>query len=271
MLLTDAALGTYRRFIPGMAGVKLGLGLARRPRVGVAPWLGDWRLSSAGSWSGTSQVQPSPRDRRFADPAWSENPLLRRLAQAYIATSTTAEALVDDAELDWSSAQRMEFLTENLIEALSPSNSPLTNPQALKAGVDTAGLNFLRGAAHFISDMSASPRIPSMVDSSPYRVGENIATSPGAVVLRTEVFELIQYTPADPDGAERAAARHPADDQQVLRHGPGAGPQHGRVPCPARACRSSWCPGATRMPGTATGGSTPTPGRSWTPSTASSG
>jgi polyhydroxyalkanoate synthase len=102
---------------------------------------------------------------------------LRRLAQAYIAASTTAEAVVDDVDLDWASAQRIDFITENLIDALSPSNSPLTNPQALKAGVDTAGLNFLRGAGNFIRDMSVPPRIPSMVDRSPYRLGENIAAT----------------------------------------------------------------------------------------------
>ena len=197
VLLADAALGTSRRFIPGMAGVKLGVGLLRKPRV--LPRRG-WGLASelGRIVMGTSQVHPSPRDRRFTDPGWKENPLLRRLAQAYVAASMTAEAVVDDADLDWASAQRIDFITENLIEALSPSNTPLTNPQALKAGVDTAGLNFLRGAANFISDMSAPPRIPSMVDRTPYRVGENIAATPGAVVLRTEMFELIQYRPQTP-------------------------------------------------------------------------
>jgi polyhydroxyalkanoate synthase subunit PhaC len=197
VLLADAALGTYRRFIPGMAGVKLGLALARRPRVvarrggGLAAELGRVAV-------GSSQVQPSPRDRRFADPAWAGNPLLRRLAQTYLALSGTAEALVADADLDWASAQRMEFLVENLTEALAPSNSPFTNPLALKAAVETGGMNFVRGAANFISDMSAPPRIPAMVDPSPYRLGENIAATPGAVVLRTEVFELIQYRPQTP-------------------------------------------------------------------------
>jgi polyhydroxyalkanoate synthase subunit PhaC len=197
VLLADAALGSYRRFIPGMAGLKLGVGLVRKPAVlprrgwGLAAELGRIVV-------GTSQVQPSPRDRRFTDPAWKENPLFRRVAQAYIAASTTAEAIVDDAGLDWASAQRIDFITENLIDALSPSNTPLTNPQALKAGIDTAGLNFLRGAGNFIRDMSAPPRIPSMVDSTPYRMGENIAATPGAVVLRTEMFELIQYRPQTP-------------------------------------------------------------------------
>jgi polyhydroxyalkanoate synthase len=178
-----------------MAGVKLAFGLARRPRVvarrgwGLTAELGRVAI-------GASDVAPSPRDRRFADAAWSENPLLRRLAQSYLAASTAAQTLVNDAELDFGSAQRMDFITENLVEALAPSNSPLANPQALKAAVDTAGLNFARGAVNFVRDMSARPRIPSMVDTSPYRLGDNVAASPGAVVLRTEVFELIQYQPS---------------------------------------------------------------------------
>jgi polyhydroxyalkanoate synthase len=197
VLLAAAALGTPRRFFPGVAGVKLAYGLARRPlavsrrSLGLAMEMGRIAI-------GTSQVEPSPRDRRFADPAWSGNPLLRRLAQAYVAASTAAEAYVDDAQLDWTSAQRIDFITENLIEALAPSNSPLTNPAALKATVDTAGMNFVRGAANFLNDMATPPRIPSMVDTTPYRLGENIAVSAGSVVLRTEVFELIQYQPTTP-------------------------------------------------------------------------
>jgi polyhydroxyalkanoate synthase len=197
VLLAQAALGTRRRFLPGIAGVKLAFGLATRPRTVVRR---SWGLTAelGRVVVGRSQVKPSPRDRRFADDAWSANPLLRRLAQGYVAASTAAQTLLQDAELDWNSAQRMEFITDNLVEALSPSNVPFTNPQALKAAVDTAGLNFLRGAGNFLRDMSGPPRIPSMVDPAPYRVGGNIAASPGAVVLRTEVFELIQYKPATP-------------------------------------------------------------------------
>jgi len=194
VLLADAALGTYRRFLPGTAGVRLGLGLARRPRVVARRSLG-LATDLGRILAGASHVHPSPRDRRFADPAWSGNPLLRRLSQAYLATSTATQTLVEDACLDWASAQRMEFVVENLIEALSPTNSPLTNPQALKAVVDTAGMNLVRGAANFVRDMASPPRVPAMVDPTPYHVGQNIAASPGAVVLRTEVFELIQYQP----------------------------------------------------------------------------
>jgi polyhydroxyalkanoate synthase len=120
--------------------------------------------------------------------------LLRRIVQLYLAGAQTADELVADADLDWRDDTRMRFQTENLVEAVSPSNVPLVNPASAKAGVDSAGLNFLRGGAQFARDMASPPRIPEMVDRSPFEVGRNIATTPGAVVLRTDVFELIQYT-----------------------------------------------------------------------------
>jgi poly[(R)-3-hydroxyalkanoate] polymerase subunit PhaC len=195
VLLAAAALGTPRRFFPGVAGAKLAWGLARRPgTVARRGWALAAELGRIAG--GTSTIEPSPRDRRFTDPAWAGNPLLHRLAQAYLAGSESAEILLEDADLDWVSAQQMGFITENLVEAVAPSNFPLTNPQALKAAIDTGGRNFFRGAVNFLSDMSAPPRIPSMVDSTPYRLGENIAATPGAVVFRTEMFELLQYKPA---------------------------------------------------------------------------
>jgi polyhydroxyalkanoate synthase len=194
VLLADAALGSYRRFLPGMAGVRLGLGLARRPAV-VARRAGALAAEYGRIALGKTDVQPAPRDRRFADPAWADNPLLRRLAQIYVASSATAQALVTDANLDWATAQRIEFIMENAIQALAPSNLPFANPQALKAAVDSAGMNYVRGTRNLVKDMAAPPRIPAMVDTSAYRVGESVATTPGAVVLRSELFELIQYAP----------------------------------------------------------------------------
>jgi polyhydroxyalkanoate synthase len=194
VLLADAALGSYRRFVPGSSMAKMAFALARRPIVVTRR--GTHLTGELGRiLVGTSQVSPSPRDRRFADPAWASNPLLRRLTQAYLAAGTTAQTLLADAELGPNDEARMRFVVDNLIEAFSPSNSPLTNPQALKAMVDTGGGNVLRGAKSLVRDMSSPPRIPAMVDTSPFRVGENLAATPGHVVARTEVFELIQYTP----------------------------------------------------------------------------
>jgi polyhydroxyalkanoate synthase len=193
-LLIDAALGTTRRFAPDLSTVKLALGLVRRPRVTLR------RVGSLGAEVrriaiGTSTLAPSKRDRRFLDEAWSENPVLRRLVQVYLASAQTAEHLVGDAELEWRDEQRMRFLTDNMIEACAPSNVPLVNPISAKAAIDSAGLNLVRGGSHLVRDLASSPRIPEMVDGSAFEVGRNIAATPGAVVLRTEVFELIQYTP----------------------------------------------------------------------------
>jgi polyhydroxyalkanoate synthase subunit PhaC len=194
VLLVDAALGPIRRFAPDLSTVKLMAGLARRP-LSTARRVGALGAEAGRIAAGTSTYAPSKRDRRFVDPAWNDNPLLRRVLQAYLAAGKTAEQLVADAQLGWRDDQRVRFVVENLVEALAPSNVPIVNPASAKAVIDTGGANVVRGAAQFIKDMASAPRIPEMVDRSAFTVGENVAATPGAVVLRTEVFELIQYTP----------------------------------------------------------------------------
>ena len=121
--------------------------------------------------------------------------MLRRLVQAYLAAGQAAEELVANADLDWRDAERVRFMVENLVEAMAPSNVPLVNPASAKAAIDTAGLSLVRGARNLLRDMASAPRVPAMVDTSGFEVGRNIAATPGAVVLRTEMLELIQYTP----------------------------------------------------------------------------
>jgi polyhydroxyalkanoate synthase subunit PhaC len=193
-LLIDAAFGPMRRFVPDASTAKLFANLARQPGT-TARRLGSLAAESGRIVIGTSTLAPSRRDRRFVDEAWTANPALRRLVQLYLAGGQTAEQLVGDAGLDWRDEQRMRFLTENLLEAMAPSNVPLVNPASAKAAIDRAGANLVRGGAQLVRDMASSPRIPEMVDRSAFEVGGNIAVTPGAVVLRTEVFELIQYTP----------------------------------------------------------------------------
>ena len=193
-LLADAALGTFRRFAPDASAARLAASLAVRPLT-TGRRLGSLAAEFARIGAGTSALAPHRRDRRFADPAWTGNPLLRRIVQAYLAAGQTAEQLVSDAALDWRDDKRVRFAAENLIEALSPSNLPLVNPASAKAVVDTGGVSLVRGGVSLLRDLATAPRIPEMVDSSAFEVGCNIAVTPGAVVLRTEVFELIQYRP----------------------------------------------------------------------------
>jgi poly[(R)-3-hydroxyalkanoate] polymerase subunit PhaC len=193
-LLVDAALGPLRQLAPDASTAKFAVGLARRPLT-TARRLGSLAAELARIGLGTSALAPPKRDRRFTDPAWTENLLLRRIVQAYLAAGQTADQLVNDVALDWRADKRVRFLAENLEDALSPSNVPLVNPASAKAAADTGGLNLVHGAISLLRDMATKPRIPEMVDTSSFEVGRNIAVTPGAVVLRTEVLELIQYRP----------------------------------------------------------------------------
>ena len=194
LLLADAALGPLRRMFPGLAGPRFVAGLARRPRR-LAVRGTDLLREYAHIATGQSAVEPEKGDRRFADPAWTGNPGLRRLVQAYLATARSAESLVADAELQWRDDERMRFLVTNLIDALSPSNNPVISPVAWKAVIDTGGASAVRGVANLLTDLASPPRVPSMVESSAFEVGRTLARTPGSVVNRKPLYELIQYAP----------------------------------------------------------------------------
>lgn len=194
VLLVDAAIGPLRRFVPDASTAKWALSLARHPRT-TARRLGSLGAEAGRIVTGTSEVAPPKRDRRFADNGWQDNPLLRRLVQLYLAGGKTAEQLIADADLDPRDRKRVRFLVENVVEALAPSNVPLVNPASAKAVIDTAGLSLARGGRQLIQDLASSPRIPEMVDTSGFRLGDNVAATPGSVVFRNEVLELIQYRP----------------------------------------------------------------------------
>ena len=103
--------------------------------------------------------------------------------------------MVDDADLSWRDEQRLRFVTHMLVDAVAPSNNPFLNPAAVKAAIDSGGRNYATGLRQLVQDMRSAPRVPTMVDTTDFTVGGNLAVSDGAVVLRTPVFELIQYTP----------------------------------------------------------------------------
>ena len=179
---------------PGGSGLRLAAALAARPRL-VAGRGGHLAGELVRIAAGRSEVAPSRRDRRFTDPAWAGNPLLRRTMQAYLAAAESAEGLVAEAGLEGADAERVGFVLTNLIDALAPPNNPLLNPAAIKAAVDTGGGSALAGLRHFLADMAVPPRVPTMVEPDAFEVGVDLAVTPGSVVLRTPVFELIQYRP----------------------------------------------------------------------------
>ena len=194
LLLTDAALGVWRRLRPDSSVLRLAGELARRPGL-VSRQAAQLGTELGRIAVGRSTVAADKRDRRFADPAWKDNPLLRRAVQAYLAGAASAEELVAGAELGWRDDTRLKFLLTNVIAAASPSNNPLLSPAGWKALIDTGGENAVRGLRHLASDLATSPRVPSMVPAGAYEVGKDLAVTPGGVVHATDQFELIQYQP----------------------------------------------------------------------------
>jgi polyhydroxyalkanoate synthase len=195
MVLVDAARGPLRRLLPPAGtALRFGSALARKPGT-VVGRAGELARELARIAAGSSELAPGKKDKRFADPAWTGNPLLKRAMQAHLATARTAWELIDVADLDWQDDERIRFTATNLVDALAPSNVPVLNPLSLKAAIDTGGRSAVQGLARFVKDLATPPRVPSMVDPDAFTVGEDLATTPGAVVFRTDVFELIRYRP----------------------------------------------------------------------------
>jgi polyhydroxyalkanoate synthase len=145
--------------------------------------------------TGGSALTPDPKDRRFADPAWKDNAAYRALAQTYLAWGNALYHFIDEAKIDSRDAGRARFLISLLLDALSPTNSLAGNPAALKKFVETGGASLLRGFENFVRDVVHNGGLPAQVDTRSFAVGKNLATTPGSVVLRTDVMELIQYRP----------------------------------------------------------------------------
>ena len=143
---------------------------------------------------GKSEREIPPKDWRFADSAWKDNPFYKRLAQSYLAFCESVDKVVDDNP-DWKKRERAKFLSGILTSTMSPTNTLLGNPAALKKAYETGGMSLLRGTKNLVGDMVAGKGLPSQVKASDFKVGGNLAATPGAVVFRNEMLEVIQYTP----------------------------------------------------------------------------
>jgi polyhydroxyalkanoate synthase subunit PhaC len=194
VLLTDASASARERFLPVGPSLRFAGALARRPGR-VARRAVELGGSLAGIVAGSVEVEPPRGDRRFGDAAWRESWLFRRLMQSYLAVGQALDGVIADAEQDLQDERRVRFAVENVVNALAPTNYPWSNPEALKRAIDTGGASFVRGARNLVRDLATPPRLPASVDMSRFTVGKDLAVTPGAVVLRTEVFELVQYEP----------------------------------------------------------------------------
>jgi polyhydroxyalkanoate synthase len=138
---------------------------------------------------------PASGDRRFADRAWRGNPLLAGLVEAYLNSSAWARGLVETVELDEQTRRKARFALGVITDGLAPSNAPGLNPEVAKAVIDTGGLSVLRGASNLVSDLRHNGGWPSQVDRKAFTVGVDLAATPGRVVLRNQLIELIAYEP----------------------------------------------------------------------------
>lgn len=148
-------------------------------------------------WGRMLGLDPAPaekKDRRFSAPEWRENPLFDQIRQTYLALSDKLLGTIDDIEgLDSDTRAKLNFATRNFVDAMSPSNFALTNPQVLKATIETRGQNLLNGLSNMLKDIGAGQL--TQTQAGTFEVGRNLATTPGKVIRETPLYQLIQYTP----------------------------------------------------------------------------
>ncbi|WP_369960352.1 alpha/beta fold hydrolase [Pseudomonas benzenivorans] len=192
-LAVTPLIGVRPRDVLGAAGTLL-KAVARTPfKAGMHT--GSYLRELYRIATGESQLAPAPKDKRFADPAWQSNVFLRGLVQSYLAGERELSAFIEASDLEGQDKGRARFVAALLVDALAPSNLLLTNPTALRKVVDTGGASLLQGGRQLARDLLHNRGMPSQVDSSSFKLGENIATAKGEVVFRNKMFELLQFAP----------------------------------------------------------------------------
>ena len=147
---------------------------------------------------------PPNHDERFENESWSTNVAFDFVKQAYLLTSEAMLKLLDETEgLDAKTHQRARFFTKQFIDEMSPSNFAMTNPEVIDETIRSGGQNLVKGMEHIVEDLKDNNGMPALVDKKAFKVGENVATTPGKVVYRNNLCELIQYTPTTPRVHER--------------------------------------------------------------------
>lgn len=146
-------------------------------------------------------VSPDPKDKRFADPEWSQNQFYDFLKQFYLLTVQWADRLVKDAEVDAHTRQKAEFYVKQIGNAISPSNFVLTNPELMRETLTSHGENLVRGMQMLSEDIQAGGGHLKIRQSDPnmFEVGRNLALTPGKVIFQNDLMQLIQYEATTPE------------------------------------------------------------------------
>ncbi|PSS56804.1 class II poly(R)-hydroxyalkanoic acid synthase [Pseudomonas sp. BBP2017] len=177
-----------------LTSARMVLGQAIRQPLHSAKHVAHFGLELKNVIFGRSALQPESDDRRFNDPAWSQNPLYRRYLQTYLAWRKELHDWIDTSNLSDQDISRGHFVINLMTEAMAPTNSA-ANPAAVKRFFETGGKSLLDGLSNLAKDMVHNGGMPSQVNMEAFEVGKNLGTSEGAVVFRNDVLELIQYQP----------------------------------------------------------------------------
>lgn len=197
------------------AALEIWKGLAQQPNVLAESqarlgeqWLELFRRTVARTTNapvdGGAAATPSPGDKRFAAAAWTENPFLDMTKQAYVlATNAVVETIARTENVDDATRERATFYAKQMLDALSPTNFAWLNPAVVEETVRTGGRNLVKGARHLVEDASENDGRVALVDTKAFAIGQNVATTKGAVVFRNDLIELIQYAPTTAQQFER--------------------------------------------------------------------
>ena len=144
-------------------------------------------------------IEPARDDRRFRDPAWNDDAVFNVIKQSYLLTARWLAEVMNDVDgLDDKTRQKLDFYTRQFVDAMAPSNFVATNPEVLRATLETGGDNLLRGFNHLLADLDRGKGklAIKMTDPEAFQVGKNLATTPGKVVFQNDLIQLIQYEPS---------------------------------------------------------------------------
>jgi polyhydroxyalkanoate synthase subunit PhaC len=156
--------------------------------------LAIWQRALGGEAPRTELAEKADRDKRFAAAQWRDNPLFDMIRQSYLLVSERLLGSVDTLEgVDPKQREKLRFVTKNFVDAMAPSNFAATNPLVLERAMETKGESLLKGLEHMLQDVSKGQL--THTDAEAFEVGRNIAVTPGKVVRRTPLYELIQYSP----------------------------------------------------------------------------
>ncbi|HEY9084498.1 MAG TPA: alpha/beta fold hydrolase, partial [Candidatus Tyrphobacter sp.] len=142
-------------------------------------------------------------DKRFSDPAWRSNPFLISAVEEYLVRRQYALQLVESSRLPEATKRKARFAIAMMMDAVAPSNLPWLNPAVVKEAIDTGGTSLMRGMAEYLDDLQHNGGYPKQVDVSDFELGKNLAATPGKIVFRNELIELIAYAPQTKEIYER--------------------------------------------------------------------